>query len=76
MALNKLLGKDIDPQGDFEHEITPEGDMNAKYKGSKVSYDDYLSEMEDRATNGVSKGKSLGVFGGFGKGKLKKSYEK
>ena len=76
MASNNLLGKNFDPEGDFKHEITPEGDMNAEYKGSKVSYDDYLSEMEDRATNGVSKRKSLGLFGGFGKGTLKKAYEK
>jgi len=76
LALNKVLGKDFDPNGDFTHKIKPDGDIDAKYKGSKVSYDDYLSEMEHRTTNGIGKSNSIGVFGGFGKGTLKKAYEK
>ena len=63
-------------------ELNPkkDGDVDVRYKNGKMSYDEYIDEMETRANN-QAEGKSLtsntlGLFGGFGKGSLKKPYKK
>ena len=80
MALNKkhsnILGKDLDPKNDMELKPKKDGDVDVRYKNGKMSYDEYIDEMETRANN-QAEGKSLtsnslGLFGGFGKGTLKK----
>ena len=82
MALNKkhskLLGKDLDPKNDMELKPQKDGDVDVRYKNGRMSYDEYIDEMETRANNqaeGKAVSKSFGYFGGFGKGTLKKPYE-
>ena len=83
MAVNKkhsnILGKDLDPKNDMELKPKKDGDVDVRYKNGKMSYDEYIDEMETRANN-QAEGKSLtsnslGLFGGFGKGTLKKPYK-
>ena len=76
---SKLLGVDYDPNNDMELKPKSDGDVDVRYKEGKMTYDEYIDEMESRATR-HSEGKSLtstsvGLFGGFGKGKLKKPYK-
>ena len=43
-----------------------------------MTFDEYIDEMETRTNNhadGKPISKSIGYFGGFGKGTLKKPYE-
>ena len=61
-------------------ELKPQkdGDVDVRYKNGKMSYDEYIDEMETRANNqseGKSISKSFNFFGGFGKGTLKKPYK-
>jgi hypothetical protein len=75
---SKILGTDYDPNNDMSLDVKPDGDCEVKYKGQKMDYMTYVDEIEERATR-HQKGKSIksmGVFAGFGKGTLKKSYEK
>ncbi len=76
---SNILGVDFDPNKDMEVDVKPDGDTEVKYKGQKIGYDTYVDELEDRAerhTKGKSiTSKSIGLFGGFGKGTLKKPYE-
>ena len=76
---SKILGVDFDPNKDMEVDIKPDGDAEVKYKGQKIGYDTYVDELEERAdrhTKGKSiTSKSIGLFGGFGKGTLKKPYK-
>ena len=83
MALNKkhsnIFGKNLDPKNDMELKPKKDGDVDVRYKNGKMSYDEYIDEMETRANN-QAEGKSLtssslGLFGGFGKGTLKKPYK-
>tara|TARA_Y100000593_G_scaffold50076_1_gene94395 strand:+ start:820 stop:1074 length:255 start_codon:yes stop_codon:yes gene_type:complete len=65
---SKILGVDYDPKGDMKVDIKPDGDCEVKYKGSKIDYDTYVDEIEDRATR-KQQGKSLsanaiGIFSG------------
>ena len=76
MATNRIGNINLDPGDDFDHKITPDGDISATYKGSKVDYDSYLGEMQDRAENANKRCASIGVFAGFGKGTLNKSYKR
>ena len=77
MAIKKhsvLAGVDYDPNGDMELNPKKDGDVDVKYKNGKMTYDEYIDEMETRADR-HSKGKtltfnSIGLFGGFGKGTL------
>jgi len=73
-----LLKKALDPDNDLTHQKVDGGDdIECKYKGGKVSYDDYLDIHEERGER-LQKGKSLKpirLFGGIGEGTLKKSYE-
>ena len=72
-----LAGIDYDPNGDMELKPKEDGDVDVKYKNGKMTFDEYIDEMESR-TNRHSKGKpltssSIGLFGGFGKGTLNKN---
>jgi CTP-dependent riboflavin kinase len=71
--------KALDPNNDLKHKKVDGGkDIECTYKGSKVSYNDYLDIHEERGEN-IQKGKkpnSIGMFSGFGEGTLKKPYEK
>ena len=77
---HKPFGVDLDPNKDLTHTTQPEGDVKVTHKGDKIKYMDYIDIMEERATRkgeGKSPVKSeMGLFGGFGKGTLKKAYEK
>ena len=81
MALNKkhskILGKDLDPKNDMELKPKKDGDVDVRYKNGKMSYDEYIDEMETRANN-QAEGKPLtsntmGYFAGFGEGTLNKA---
>lgn len=76
---HKPFGVDIDPEKNLCHTTEPDGSQSTFYKGTKMSYDDYVSELEhrfDRKSKGKNANKSIGLFGGWGKGTLKKTYEK
>ena len=76
---SNILGVDFDPNKDMEVDVKPDGDTEVKYKGQKIGYDTYVDELEDRAEKHIKgksiSSKSIGLFGGFGKGTLKKPYE-
>ncbi len=73
-----LLKKALDPENDLSHKTTDDGaDIECTYKGRKVGYDDYLNIHEERGER-LTKGKplkSIRMFGGFGPGTMKKSYD-
>ena len=74
-----LAGVDYDPDGDMELKPKEDGDVGVKYKNGKMTFDEYIDEMESRVTR-TQEGKSLtsnslGTFAGFGKGTLKKPYK-
>jgi len=73
-----LLKQALDPNNDLKSKKVDGGaDIECSYKGSRVSYNDFIDIHEERGERLV-KGKSLQrirVFGGFGKGTIKKSYE-
>jgi len=75
---NNLLKNKLDPDNDLqERKVDGCKDIECTYKNKKVSYDDYLDIYEERGER-VQKGKnpkSIGVFSGWGEGKLKKPYE-
>ena len=73
-----LAGVDYDPKGDMELKPKKDGDVDVRYKNGKMTFDEYIDEMETRTNNhadGKPISKSIGYFGGFGKGTLKKPYE-
>ena len=72
-----LAGVDFDPNNDMELKPKKDGDVDVKYKNGKMTYDEYIDEMESRTTR-HSEGKSLtsnsiGCFSGFGEGTLNKA---
>ena len=77
---HKPFGVDLDPNNDLTHTTLPDGDVKVTHKGEQIRYMDYIDVMEERATRkgeGKSAVKSsMGLFGCFGKGTLKKAYEK
>jgi len=76
---HKPFGVDLDPNNDLTHTTLPDGDVKVTHKGEQIRYMDYIDVMEERATRkgeGKSPVKSdMKLFGGFGKGTLKKAYE-
>ena len=76
---SKLAGVDFDPNNDMELNPKKDGDVDVRYKDGKMTFDEYIDEMESRATRhqeGKTLTKSiLGGFSGFGKGTLKKPYK-
>ena len=76
---HKPFGADLDPDKNLCHVTQEDGSQKTYYKGSKMKYDDYLSELETRVVKN-SKGKdftstSIGAFSGWGEGTLKKPYK-
>jgi len=67
----------LDPDNELRHKkVDGEEDIECFYKGSKVSYYEYLDIHEERGER-VQKGKApgnVGVFNGFGPGTMKKPY--
>ena len=77
---HKPFGVDLDPNNDLTHTPQPDGDVKVTHRGKEIKYMDYIDIMEERATR-KGEGKkavksSMGLFGGWGKGTLKKAYEK
>ena len=75
-----LFKKKLDPDNELRHRKVDGGeDIECTYKGSRVSYDDYLDIHEERGER-IQKGKKPGrrvfFFRGIGPGTMKKSYEK
>ena len=73
---SKILGVDYDPNNDMKLKPKEDGDVDVDYKGGKMTFDEYIDEMEDRVTshsNGKSiTSKTIGSYSGFGEGTLKK----
>ena len=73
---SKILGVDYDPNNDMKLKPREDGDVDVDYKGGKMTFDEYIDEMEDRVTshsNGKSiTSKTIGSYSGFGEGTLKK----
>ena len=72
-----LAGVDFDPNNDMELKPKADGDVDVRYKNGKMTFDEYIDEMESRTTR-HSEGKSLtsntmGCFSGFGEGTLNKT---
>ena len=76
---HKPFGVDLDPNNDLTHTPLPDGDVKVTHKGKEIDYMNYIDIMEERATrkgSGKNPIKSeMGLFGGFGKGTLKKPYK-
>ena len=71
---SNIFGVDFDSNNDMELKPQNDGDVNVKYKNGKMTYDEYIDEMQTRVTN-HSEGKPIvsnvvGYFSGFGKGTL------
>ena len=76
---SNLFGVDFDPNNDMELNPRKDGDVDVKYKNGKMTFDEYIDEVESRVTR-HSEGKTLtssciGTFSGWGKGTLKKPYK-
>ena len=74
---SEILGVDYDPTNDMKLKPKEDGDVDVDYKGGKMTFDEYIDEMETRVNN-HSDGKpivsnSIGYFSGFGKGTLNKT---
>ena len=74
---SKIGNVDFDPNDDMVLNPKKDGDVDVKYKNGKMTYDEYIDEMESRTTR-HSEGKSLtsnsiGCFSGFGEGTLNKA---
>tara|TARA_R100001530_G_C4195451_1_gene123308 strand:+ start:141 stop:422 length:282 start_codon:yes stop_codon:yes gene_type:complete len=73
-------GVDLDPNNDLTLIDHGEKGQEAYYKGEKIPYIEYFGELAEREsrTNGgkdAYRSTSIGMFGGFGKGTLKKPYK-
>ena len=73
---NKEFGIELDPSKDLHLSEDKDKGQQAYYKGSKMSYMDYIAEVGSRVkSNKTGKGiTTIGSFAGFGKGTLKKPY--
>ena len=72
---SKIFGIDYDSNNDMELKPRRDGDVDVRYKNGKMTYDEYIDEMETRVTD-HSQGKpiksnSIGYFSGFSFGKEK-----
>tara|TARA_R110000824_G_scaffold176451_5_gene355444 strand:+ start:148 stop:459 length:312 start_codon:yes stop_codon:yes gene_type:complete len=71
---NKDFGVELDPSNDLCLAEDADKGQQAYYKGSEMSYLDYVGEVGNRINKG-KKGKgtsNLGSFAGFGEGTLNK----
>lgn len=74
----KVLGMDLDPRDTLKMVTDKEGYPSCTYKNKPCSTEDYLDATQANAER-HKKGKhsdNIGLFGGFGKGSLKKPYKK
>ncbi len=74
---SKLFGKDFDSNNDMELKPKKDGDVDVRYKNGKMTFDEYIDEMETRVTDSAEgktiKRNAVGYFAGFGKGTLNKN---
>ena len=73
---NKEFKIDLDPSKDLCLTEDKDKGQQAYYKGNKMAYMDYISEVGSRVESN-KKGKgitTIGSFAGFGEGTLKKPY--
>ena len=72
---HKPFGVELDPNKELCLTEDKERGQKAYYKGEPIKYLDYFGEICDRGIK-AKKGKNLDskMFGGIGKGKLKKPY--
>ena len=63
------LGVDLDPQKNLTHITNEDGSTEAYYKDSKMDYNDYIDELQDRTEKSAAgkdfTSRSIGYFGGF-----------
>ena len=72
----KPLGVNLDPNDDLKLCKDKDKGQQAYYKGQKMRYLDYYSEICERGEkNKKGKLSNIGLFGGFGKGTLNKPYK-
>ena len=73
----KILGVDLDPNDRLKMTTDKEGYPSCTIDNKKCSAMDYLDATQENAERHYKgkKSRSLGLFGGFGKGKLKKPYK-
>ena len=73
----KILGLDLDPEDRLKMTTDNEGYPSCTIDNKKCSAMDYLDATQENAERHYKgkKSKGLGLFGGFGKGTLKKPYE-
>ena len=63
------MGIDFDSNNDMELKPKRDGDVDVRYKNGKMTYDEYIDEMETRVTDHSQcrpiKSYSIGYFSGF-----------
>ena len=62
---HKPFGADIDPDKNLKHITNPDGSYDAYYKDSKMDFNDYIDEMQDRCEKN-HKGKDFTSRSKFG----------
>lgn len=73
----KPFGVDLDPKGELNETILPDGDVSGEIRGEKVNYDYVIDELEERA-NRVQSGKKpdqLKFFSGVGDNRINQSHQ-
>ena len=48
---SKIFGIDYDSNNDMELKPRRDGDVDVRYKNGKMTYDEYIDEMEERVTD-------------------------
>ncbi len=74
----KPFGVDLDPSGELNEKIRPDGDVDGYIRGEKVNYDEIINELEERTTRagqGKPAAKPKMYFGGYGAGTNRKAWE-
>ena len=77
MGNYKPFGVDLDPKGELNEKVLPDGDMSGSIRGESVNYDEVINELEERATR-VSEGKeptkTKSYFVGYGESRINQSH--
>ena len=73
----KILGLDLDPEDRLKMTTDKEGYPSCTIDNKKCSTMDYVDATQENAERHYKgkKSKSVGYFGGFGEGTLKKPYK-
>lgn len=74
----KPFGVDLDPTGDLNETILPDGDVSGEIRGEKVNYDNVINELEERANrvqSGKKPNKSRFFFAGIGENKINQPHQ-